>query len=166
MLELLEQEIEISAREGPLEGLGGLLIVLLEPHQLFSKCGEVRKVVGREQLALDDGEIDLDLAEPTGVDRSVDEDDIGPFGVQSSGGALAAMSGAIVDDPEHAAGRPIRLLAHDLCDQAFEGDDAGFSLAAAKQLGPVDVPRSDVGPRTCPSIFVLDVNGPPWTGWQ
>jgi hypothetical protein len=42
------------------------------------------------------------------------------------------MRGAIVDDPEHAAGRPIRLLAHDLSDQAFEGDDAGFSLAAAK----------------------------------
>src|SRR5215204_2284628 len=162
----MKQAVEIIAREGPLEGLGGLLVVLLEPHQLFSKRGEVRKIVGRQQLALDDGEIDLDLVEPTGVDRSMDEDDIGPFGAQSSSSALAAMRGAVVDDPEHAAGRPVRLLAHDLRDQAFEGSDAGFSLASAEQLGVADVPRSDVGPRAGPSIFVFDVKRAPRSGRQ
>jgi hypothetical protein len=166
LLELMKQAVEIIAREGPLEGLGGFLVVLLEPHQLFSKRGEVRKIVGRQQLALDDGEIDLDLVEPTGVDRSMDEDDIGPFGAQSSSSALAAMRGAVVDDPEHAAGRPVRLLAHDLRDQAFEGSDAGFSLASAEQLGVADVPRSDVGPRAGPSIFVFDVKRAPRSGRQ
>ena len=59
LLEFFKQRIEIGTREGPLEGLGGLLVALLEPHQLVSERGEVRKVVGREELALDDGKIDL-----------------------------------------------------------------------------------------------------------
>ena len=128
---LLKQDIEIAAGEGPLERLGGLLVALLEAHQLVSERGEIRKIVGSEELALDNGEIDLDLIEPTGVDRGVDKNDIGPFGAQPSGGALTAVRGAIVDDPEHAAGRPIRLLAHDLGDQAIEGDDASFATMTA-----------------------------------
>ena len=52
LLEFFKQHFEIGTREGPLEGLGGLLVVLLEPHQLASERGEARKVVGREELAL------------------------------------------------------------------------------------------------------------------
>ena len=59
--------------------------MLLEPHQLVLERGEARKIVGREELALDDGEVDLDLVEPAGVDRGVDEDDVRPFGTQPSG---------------------------------------------------------------------------------
>ena len=56
------------------------MVALLEAHELVSERGEICKVVGREELTLNDGEIDLNLIEPAGVDRSVDEDDIGPFG--------------------------------------------------------------------------------------
>ena len=154
LFEFFKQDIEIAAGEGPLEGLGGLLVALLEAHQLVTKRGEVRKIVGREELALDNGEIDLYLVEPAGVDRGVNEDDIGPFGAQPSGGTLTAVRGAIVNDPEHAAGRPIRLLAHDLSDQAPEGDDAGLALAAAEQLGAMDIPCSDVGPSAGAGVFV------------
>ena len=82
LAEVFEQRIEIAAGEGPLEGLGGLLIAILESHELVLERGEAREVVGREELALDDGEIDLDLVEPAGVDRGVDEDEVGPFGAE------------------------------------------------------------------------------------
>jgi hypothetical protein len=98
--ELFEQDIETAAGKGPLEGLVGLLITLLEPCQMVWKRGEAREVVGREELALDDGEIDRDLVEPASVDRGVDEDDVGPFGAQPSGGALATVRKAIVDNPD------------------------------------------------------------------
>jgi hypothetical protein len=78
-----------------------LLIALLELHQLVSECGEAGKVVGREDLALEDGEIGLDLVEPIGVDRSVDENDVVPFGAQPSGGAPPTVRRAIVNDPEN-----------------------------------------------------------------
>ena len=78
------------------------MIALLELHQLVLKHGEAREVVGCQELALDDREIDLDLVEPAGVDRGVDEDKVGPLGAQPRGGALAAMRRAIVDDPEDA----------------------------------------------------------------
>jgi hypothetical protein len=57
-----------------------LLVALLEPHQLVSKRGKIGKIVGREEVALGDGEIDLDLVTPSGMDRSVDKNDIEPFG--------------------------------------------------------------------------------------
>jgi len=164
--ESFEQGIEIAAGKGPFEGLGGLLITLLESHQLVLKRAEAGKVVGREELALDDGEIDLDLVEPTGVNRGVDEDDVGPFGAQPSGGALATVRRAIVDNPEYAPRGAVGLLAHDLSDQTFEGGDAGLALAAAEQLGAMDIPGRDIGPSTGATVFVLNVNRPPRSGRQ
>ena len=73
------------------------------------------------------------------MDRRVDEDDVGPLGLQALGGALAAMGGPIVDDPEDAAGRAVGLMAHDMGDEALEGSDAGRGLAASEQLGAVHV---------------------------
>jgi len=166
LAEFFEQRIEIAAGEGPLEGLGGLLIAILESHELVLERGEVRKVVGREELALDDGEIDLDLVEPAGVDRSVDEDDVGPFGAQPSGGALATVRRTIVGDPEYAPRGAVGLLAHDLSDETFEGSDAGLALAAAEQLGAMDIPGRDIGPSTGATVFVLNINRPPRPGRQ
>ena len=45
-------------------------------EQAILDGGEVGEVVGREDLALDDAEVGLDLVEPAGMDRRVDEDDV------------------------------------------------------------------------------------------
>lgn len=51
----------------------------------------MREVVWGQKFALNDGEVDLDLVKPTGVNRRVDEDDVRPLDLEAIGGALAAM---------------------------------------------------------------------------
>ena len=89
------------------------------------------------------------------------EDQIAPFGAQPRGGALTAVRRAIIDDPKYAPGRAVRLLTHDLRDQAVERGNPGLALTAAEQLGAMDVPGSNIGPSTGAGVFVLDVNRPP-----
>jgi hypothetical protein len=47
-------------------------MALLEAEQLLVQIGEGREVVGREELALDDREVDLDLIEPAGMHWGMD----------------------------------------------------------------------------------------------
>ena len=94
---------EVAAGEGPLERRGDLVVVALEGVQALDDALQAGEVVRRQDLALDDREVDLDLVEPGGVDRQVDEHEVRPL---APGGArrerLAAVRGAVVDDPEHA----------------------------------------------------------------
>jgi len=83
--------VKITAREGPLEGLCGFLIALLEAQEVAFEGGRRGEVVGIENLALDDRKIDLDLVEPAGVKRRVNKNNVWPFGPQTIGGASAAM---------------------------------------------------------------------------
>jgi hypothetical protein len=48
------------------------------------------------------------------VDRRMDQNDVGLSGAKAIGGAPAAVVGAIVCNQERAAGRSIRLTAHNL----------------------------------------------------
>ena len=72
----------------------------LEGEETLFEFGQGREMVWRENLSLNDGEIDLDLIEPTGVDRRVDESGIRPFFTQTVGGFLTSVSGAVVHDPK------------------------------------------------------------------
>ena len=56
----VEQVVEVCWGELPLEGLGGGVVALLEVGQSLLDLVEVGEVVGRDDLALDDGEVDLD----------------------------------------------------------------------------------------------------------
>ncbi len=76
-----QKHVQITAREGPLERFGGALIAALEGHQPAFEGSKVGEVARGEQLTLNDGEVDLNLVEPAGMDRRVDQDDIRPFGV-------------------------------------------------------------------------------------
>ena len=69
----LHEVSEVLTRESPLEGPSRLLVVALEGQQSLLDLVEVCEVVGRQHLALDDGEENLDLVQPRGVDRAVDE---------------------------------------------------------------------------------------------
>jgi hypothetical protein len=51
----------------------------LESEEALFEFDQRREVVRREYFSLHDREVNLDLVEPTGVDRGVDEDRVGPF---------------------------------------------------------------------------------------
>src|SRR5664280_3023364 len=70
-LELDEKDVQVAARKGPFEWSGGALIASLEGRQTAFEGREVGEVARREKLTLNNGEIDLDLVEPAGVDRRV-----------------------------------------------------------------------------------------------
>ena len=164
--ELVEERVKVTASEGPLEWSCSPLIARLEGQQAPFKVGPAGKVARREEFALDDRKVDLDLVEPTGVDRCMDQNDIGPLGAEPVGRWLTAMGGTIVSDQEHATRRTIRLPAHDLNDEALEGCDAVLALTATKKLGSLHVPRSEIGQRAGSDVFVLNVDRAPRGGWQ
>ncbi|MGH9116325.1 MAG: hypothetical protein ACRD0A_00110 [Acidimicrobiales bacterium] len=58
--ESFEELGEVGASEAPLEGRGGLFVAALEGEQAGLDLGEVGEVVGGEDFALDDREVDLD----------------------------------------------------------------------------------------------------------
>jgi len=80
--EFCEEAGEISAREGPLEGLGRVDVTVLKAAQAILDGRERWEVVGREDFALDDREVDLDLVQPAGVDGRVHEHNLGPLGLE------------------------------------------------------------------------------------
>ena len=54
-----QELVEVGAGESPVEGPGGGVVVLLEGEDLGGELVQVLEVVGGEELALDDGEVDL-----------------------------------------------------------------------------------------------------------
>ena len=54
-----QEAVEVGAGELPVEGPGGCVVVLLEGEDLAGELIEVLEVVGGEEFALDDGEVDL-----------------------------------------------------------------------------------------------------------
>src|SRR5207253_4156762 len=93
----------------PLEGLGSRFVAPLEGEEASLDLGEVGEVVGGQDLALDDGVVDLDLVQPRRMDGAVDEPQPattapGVTPLQAVDGRLAPVRRAVVDDPVHAAG--------------------------------------------------------------
>ena len=129
----------------PLEGKEALL----EPFQ-------GRKVVGGQNLPLENGKVDFDLIEPAGVDGTVNGNDAWIFFHKAFHASGAAMRGSVVHDPEHSPGLAIGRLGHHLSDQPIKGDDPGLSLAPAKELCPANVECRDVRPSSAPPVFVFD----------
>ena len=137
--------MQIPTREGPVERLGGPLIASLERHQLLLQVSQALEDVGSEQLALEHRDIDLDLVKPTGVNWRVNQNDVGPSGMEAGSGASTAVAGAVVCDQEHALRRPVGRLTEDLADKVVECCDAILALAAAEQFGSMHVPGGEVG---------------------
>ena len=52
--------------------------LLIQPESDFDLC-QIAKRIGRQHLALNNGKVDFDLVEPTGVNWRVDKDCIRPF---------------------------------------------------------------------------------------
>ena len=69
--------MQIAACEGPFERRRRPLIVELKGEETLFEIGQGREIVWGEDLSLNDREVDLNLIEPTGMGRSMDEDGVG-----------------------------------------------------------------------------------------
>ena len=85
-----EQVIGVGWGEFPSEGVGGGVVALLEVSESLFDLVKGGEVVGGNDLALDDGEVDLDLVEPGGVHRGVNHHGVGKALSQPVDGGLAA----------------------------------------------------------------------------
>jgi len=93
------------------------------------------------------------------VDRSVNEDRVGPFGPEAVDSFLATMSGAVVHNPEDPASGRVGLLVHDFTDEALYRSHPVLDLTAAEDFGAVNVPGSQIGPGAFAKVLVLDLRG-------
>ena len=134
LVEALQQHLEITPRELPLERFGNCLIMFLEAKEALFYFFEGTEVIWRESFALDDREVDLNLVQPTGMNGCVDRDDGRPLFLKAPDARLASVGRAVVHDPKHPGRRAVWLLAHDLLDQAIERSDSGFLLATTIDL--------------------------------
>src|ERR1700730_18918162 len=139
--------------------LNGLFVALLKVQEPLLELGQGREVIRGERLSLHDGEVNLDLVEPTGVNRCVHQDDVSPLRVKALDSFLAAMRRAVVHDPEDTVCRLVGLLTHDLSDQAVGGGDAALDLAATEQLGAMHIPSGQIGPCALAKILMFDPHG-------
>ena len=151
--------IEVCPSEFPFEWHGDCLVIRLETKQPILNFLQRGEVVRCEHLSLDNGEVDLNLIEPTGVDRAVDGHDFGIGRLKTFDRGLAAMGGAVVDDPKHTAGVAVRGLAHDLSHQTIEWGNAGSLLATPKHFGSVNVECCQIGPGAAAAVFMFKASG-------
>jgi hypothetical protein len=159
-----DQFIQVFAGEGPLERSGRLFIAFLETQESVLQRSQRPEIVGRENLALHDREINLDLIEPAGVHRSVNGNNRGPAVLEALDAPLAAMRRAIVENPKDALGRPIGLLTQHFRDQTVERFDAVLPSTAAEHFGPTDIPSCEVDPGPLSLVFALHPGGFPGAG--
>jgi hypothetical protein len=138
----------------------------LECEQALFEFGQRREMVRGEDFSLNNGEKDLNLVEPTGVDGSVDEDGVGPLGAEAFGSFPAPMGRAVVHDPKDAVGGLVGLLTHNFSDEALHRSDAVLDLAATEDFSAMDVPSRQVSPSAFTKILVLDSEGAVGSGRQ
>jgi hypothetical protein len=107
------------------------------------------------------GEVDLDLVQPRRVDGQVDQAQVAPHALQPLDGCLAAVGGAVVDDPEHPLGGGIGLAGHDLGDQPAERVEDRPLVAVLRFVPQSAGPsKSAVHPRIAPGGSTAPVTPP------
>jgi hypothetical protein len=159
---------KVGGGELPLERLCCGVVAVFECSKPVPDLVEVGEVVGRDDLALHDGEEHLDLVRPGGVDGCVDHDRVRKPAAQAVDGCLAAMGGAVVDDREDPSGAGVGLAGHDVLDQRHERHDARGGFASAHDPGLVDVVGGQVGERATAFVLVVDAHDLPVSAgnWQ
>lgn len=88
--------MQVEPGEPPFEGRGERTVLLAEGNERGLELGERVPLVGLENLALHDPEVDLDLVQPGRVDRRVDDPDRWPALVQPGLAPRALVGAAIV----------------------------------------------------------------------
>jgi len=160
----IDHFVEIRPSEVPFKRPGDGLIVRLETEQPILDLLQRGEVVRCEDLSLDDGKVDLNLIEPTGMDRPVDGNDSLIGRLKTFDRGLAAMRGAIIKDPEHTAGITVRGLIHHLGNQTVEWINASSLLTTSEHFCSVDIECSQISLGSAASVLVFDAGGltPTW----
>lgn len=90
MWTLASNVFESSRLKFPWKGANGGAVVIVEAQQAICDFTSGLEVIGREHLALNNGEVHLDLGEPAGVHGCVHRDDHGPTSLQALDASLTA----------------------------------------------------------------------------
>ncbi len=146
--------------EFPLEGLGDRFVVALEFQKSFGSGVEAGEIIGGQDLALNDGKVDLDLIEPTGMNGSMDEHQARKAALKSRHGTLTPVTRTVVHDPEDASGFIVRGAGHDLIHETVKRSDAIFQFAATQYSGAVDIERRQVSPGSTTSVLMFNAHRP------
>src|SRR5215510_16219263 len=120
----------------------------------------------RGEHPLYDREVDFDLVEPTGMDRSMHDNEICVGHGQPVDRCWATVRRAVIHHPKNPLRGLLGLLFHHLRDQAPEWLDACRRFTPAHDNAPLDIPRCQVLQRTTPGVLVLDPLRPSGSRWQ
>ena len=126
--------------------------MLLKAQKPFFEGLQGKEVVRGKNFALDNGEIDLDLVQPTRMDGSVDGDD----SRKPADAAGSPVSRSIVQNPEDSSGFFIGSLGHDLIDQAAKRSNPIFS--ATEELGPMHIQCCQISPSAAARVFMFHLH--------
>ena len=103
---------------------------------------------------MDDRKIDLDLVEPTGVNRSVDQDDARINFPQAVAGRFATMRRTVIHNPEQSFRRTVGLLRENLIHQSAKRFDAGRWFATSHDITTPNIPRRQI--LQCSATLILE----------
>ena len=115
---------------------------MLKTQNPFGHGGGRRQVIGRQRLALQNGEVQLDLVQPTGMGRQHDRYRIGIPTLQPGRKCVGMVRRTVVDNPKHAMGAAVRLTLHDHVDQPVERHDTCRGVHPAEDLTREDIQGS------------------------
>jgi hypothetical protein len=132
--------------------------MLLKAQKPFFEGLQGKEVVRGKNFALDNGEIDLDLVQPTRMDGSVDGDDSRIFALKPADAAGSPVSRSIVQNPEDSSGFFIGSLGHDLIDQAAKRSNPIFSFTATEELGPMHIQCCQISPSAAARVFMFHLH--------
>jgi len=155
----LQQISEFIASELPREWLRmsiAQLFVKCKPHANGIQIGEV---VRSEYFALDDGEVDLHLVEPTGMNRRMNQNDPRIHVPQTFAGRLTSMRRTVVHDPEQAFRRTVGFLGEYLGHQSTKRFNACRRFTASHDITTANVPSGQVLQRAVSFIFAFHALG-------
>jgi len=156
-LELGSQGSQFGTVKLPLKRCWVLIRKLFVQGQAEAERLQIGKVIGCQDLALDDGAVDCDLMEPTGVDWCLDQTDTRIDLTQPLLRGVTAMRRAIVHDPKQPFTRPLGFLRQPLLDQAAKGFHTGCQFTPAHDIPPANVPGSQILPGSTTLGCVLEL---------
>ena len=157
--EFLHKRGQIRPCEFPVKRFSNRFISALKSQQTIFHSIKRVEMIGCEDLALNDREVNFDLVEPTGMNRQMDGKHVRPSLLQPLDTAISAMGRGIIDDEKDPFGILIRCLVHNLCQEPIEGCNARFGLTSSKQFSAMHIPSCKISQRTFAFIFVLDKDG-------
>src|SRR2546423_9383410 len=135
-----EELDQVAAGELPFEWVSHHLVAGLEGEDSVAEVLERADLGRSENLALEDREVDLDLIQPAGVNRQMDEHEVGVRILNTLGRHVGALRATVVDQPEDTPGRALGLP------RPNPGPPNGGGLATRRGLRPPDEPGALDGP--------------------